>query len=158
MLRGIRRPARHVEHAEARAHPAVGVAECGPVALGGRHHRGAPRQSLASFDDGVCLAHGAQIAKEAKGIGIIERDRLGVDDRKRETRALQKIAGGARVGKRRDAWAQTPFLGLLGPGEGCAQFGQGSAAEHRGREQPVGLERRPDLDERAGKVVDPVQA
>ena len=80
-----------------------------------------------------------------------------VGDRQRKARALQQRAEIAQVGERRDARRHAAFDFGLGLRERLTQFGQAVAADHRGEEQAVGLERAANLDQRARQIVDELQ-
>ena len=89
--------------------------------------------------------------------GIAHGEPVDVGDRQREARALQQGAGVAQIGERRDARRDAVLDLGLGRGEGLAQLDQGVAADERGEEQPVRLERAPDLHQRARQIVDELQ-
>ena len=64
----------------------------------------------------------------------------------------------AQVDERRDPRRHTALDFGFGGREGLPQFGQRVATEQSGKQQAIGLERAPHLDERAGQIVDELHA
>ena len=154
----MRRPGGQGDDLEGRRHAAVGLAEFLRIDRGGARQRGAARRGPAARDEGVALAHAAQVAHQREGVGIGHRDGVDVGHRQREVGALQQGAGRAHLGEGRDPGADARLLGQLGLHQRGAQLGKGLAAEQGAEEQAVGLERLANLNQRPGQVVDPVQA
>ena len=122
-----------------------------------RCQRRAPQRRAAALVQHIGRAHAAQVAHQVERRRVAHGEPVDVDHRQRKAGALQQRAEFAHIGKRRNARRDAAFDLALGLREGLAQFGQRVAAEQRGEQQAVGLERAADLDERAGQIVDELQ-
>ena len=93
----------------------------------------------------------------SRGARIDHGEEVGVGHGQREAGALEQAAIVAHIGERRDAGAGAPLRLGLGLDQRPAQLLKRAPAEGRAHEQPVGVQRAPDLDQRAGEIVDAVE-
>ena len=99
----------------------------------------------------------AQVAHQSEDRIVAHRQPVAVDHRQREAGALHERAQFTQISEWRNARRDAALDLAFGGGEGLAQFGQAVAADQRGQQQAVGLQRAADLDQRAGQVVDELQ-
>lgn len=97
----------------------------------------------------------AKVVDDSREIAIGERQRLGIGNGKREPRAHEQVARGADVDLRVPPLDSTRGL----RGQRCAARAcEARAADERAQKQPVGAQHTSRDDQRAGDVVDTVQA
>ena len=114
-------------------------------------------QTRAPADDGVRLAHAAQVFEQAHGVLVGDQHPVDIGDRQAEAGTLQQPGGVAQVHDRRNARAVAAADPGFGLDEGSAQFVQGFTTQRAAQKHPVGAQRRADLRQHPRQVVDPVQ-
>ena len=117
--------------------------------------RGHRRLPPAAKD--IAAAKHPDLGHQIAGRWIDEREQFRVGDRHGEACPLQQRAIVAEIGEGGDMRARAAGLLSLRREQGLTQLMQGTAAERGAEEEPVRRQRPPDLDQRAGQVVDPMQ-
>ena len=152
----MRRPAGQPDDVEGGADAAVGIGEAFARRSRAIRSMVARRVGVAPpLDHDVGRAHAPEIAPSAR-----RRCRSAPPTRSTSVTGSAKPARcNSAPTSRRSANGATrgdtpPSHSASACGEGLPQFGQRIAADHRRQQQPVGLERAPDLRQHAGQIVD----